>query len=140
MYLAGKTTRVMKFVVQLFLAVVAIVWATASVFANDEQDCFQGHETQVRIRSCSDIIRRSPDVAAAYHNRAFAYEMAGDLDNAIADYSRVIALEPSNASAYANRGRALATKGDYSHALEDAITARDLIEKATADPGWHQDQ
>jgi tetratricopeptide (TPR) repeat protein len=116
---------------QLLLTVIAIVAVSSSVLANDENDCFQGHEPQLRIKGCSDVIQRSPDDATAYHNRAFAYELAGDLDDAIADYSKVVALAPSNASAYANRSRAYASKGDHIHAIEDDAKARELIAKAT---------
>jgi Tfp pilus assembly protein PilF len=77
----------------------------SSVFANDEQDCFQGRQPQLRIKGCSDIIRRSPDDATAYHNRAVAYELAGEINNAIIDYSKVIALAPTNASAYQSWSR-----------------------------------
>jgi len=119
---------------QLLLTVAVIVWVASSAFANDEQDCFQGHEPQLRIKGCSDIIQRAPNDASAYHNRAFAYGLAGDIDNAIADYSRVIALAPSNASAYSNRGRAYASKGDYVHAAEDETKSHELIAKATAQP------
>jgi tetratricopeptide (TPR) repeat protein len=125
--------------IQVLLTIVAIVWGASSIFANDEQDCFQGNDAHLRIKGCSAIIERAPNDATAYHNRAFAYEVAGDIDNAIADYSKVIALAPSNASAFANRGRAYASKGDYIHAVEDAIKANELIEKATADPGSRQD-
>jgi tetratricopeptide (TPR) repeat protein len=113
------------------LSVVAIVCAASSALANDEKDCFQGYEPQLRIKGCSNIIQRSPGDATAYHNRAFAYEMVGDFDNAIADYSKVIALAPSNASAYANRGRAYASKGDQIHAVEDDAKAQGLIAKGT---------
>jgi tetratricopeptide (TPR) repeat protein len=124
----------MKLMLQLLLTVVVVVWAASSVFANDERDCFQGNDAQLRIKGCSDIIERAPNDASAYHNRAFAYGLAGDLDNAIADYSKVIALTPSDASAYVNRGRAYASKGDYAHAAEDETKARELIAKATAQP------
>ena len=119
---------------QLLLTVAAIVWATSSVFANDEQDCFQGQEPQLRIKGCSEMIERAPEDATAYHNRAFAYALAGDIDNAIEDYSKVIALAPGNASAYANRGRAYASKGDYVRAVEDETKAHELMAKATAEP------
>jgi tetratricopeptide (TPR) repeat protein len=119
---------------QLLLSVAAILWATASVLANDEQDCFQAQEPQLRIKGCSEMIGRAPDDATAYHNRAFAYALAGEIDNAIEDYSKVIALAPSNASAYANRGRAYASKGDYTRAVEDETKAHELMAKATAEP------
>src|SRR5262245_29357573 len=118
---------------QLLLSVAAIVWVASSVFANDEQDCFQGQEPQLRIKGCSEMIERAPEDAAAYHNRAFAYALAGNIDNAIDDYSKVIALAPSNASAYANRGRAYANKGDYARAVEDETKAHELMAKATAE-------
>jgi tetratricopeptide (TPR) repeat protein len=109
------------------------VQAYAPATANRHRDhiCFQGNEPRLRIKGCSDIIQRAPDDATVYLNRAFAYELAGDVDNAIADYSKVIALAPSNASAYANRGRAYASKGDYVRAAEDETKAQELIAKAT---------
>jgi tetratricopeptide (TPR) repeat protein len=122
-----------KLMLQLLLIVAAIVWATPAVFANDEQDCFQGQEPQLRIKGCSEMIERAPEDAIAYHNRAFAYALAGDIDNAIEDYSKVIALAPGNASAYASRGRAYATKGDYVRAVEDETKAHELMAKATAE-------
>jgi tetratricopeptide (TPR) repeat protein len=119
---------------QLLLTVVMFLWAESSVLAGDEKDCFQGHEPQLRIKSCSEIIQRSPNDATAYHNRAFAYELAGDLDNALADYSKVIALAPSDASAYVDRGRAYTSKGDNIHAIQDETKAHDLIAKAAMQP------
>jgi tetratricopeptide (TPR) repeat protein len=119
---------------RLLLTVVATVLAAAASVAGDEQDCFQAQEPQVRIKACSDLIERTPEDATAYHNRAFAYALAGDVDNAIADYSKVIAIAPSTASAYANRGRAYASKGDYTHAVEDETKAHELIAKANAQP------
>ena len=75
-----------------------------------------------------------PNDATAYHNRAVAYGLAGDIDNAIADYTKVIEIAPSNASAYDNRGRAYASKGDYTHAVEDQTKAQELLAKAAAQP------
>lgn len=114
------------------VAVVVVVSAASPVLANDEQDCFQSQEPQLRIKGCSQIIQRAPDDAAAYNNRGVAYGLAGDIDNAIADYTKAIAIAPNNATAYDNRGCAYASKGDYPHALEDATKASELIAKATA--------
>jgi tetratricopeptide (TPR) repeat protein len=116
------------------LILVAIVSAVRPVLANDEQDCFQSQEPQLRIRACSEIIQRSPNDATAYHNRAVAYALAGNIDNAIADCTKVIEIAPNNATAYENRGRAYASKGDYTNALADANKAKDLMAKATAQP------
>jgi len=124
---------------QLLLMVMAIAWtacaAVANVaLANDEQDCFQSPEPQLRIKGCSELIERAPEDATAYHNRAFAYGLAGETDKAIEDYSKVIALAPSTASAYANRGRAYASKGDYVHAVADETKAQELMARAKAQP------
>ena len=119
---------------RLLLVVVAIVSAATPILASDEQDCFQGQVPEQRIKGCSGIIQQAPNDAAAYHNRAVAYELAGNIDNAIADYTKVIDLAPSNASAHDNRGRAYASKGDYTLAVEDVSTAHELMAKATAQP------
>ena len=113
---------------------VAITSAAANVQANDEQDCFQSQEPRLRIKGCSEIIQRAPNDAAAYHNRAVAFGLAGDTDLAIADYSKVIEIAPKNASAYDNRGRAYASKGDYTHAVADQTKANELIARAKAQP------
>jgi len=117
---------------RLSLTVVVIVFAAAPVCANDEQDCFQGQEPEQRIKGCSVIIERAPKDATAYHNRAVAYELAGEIDNAIADYTKTIEITPDNASAYDNRGRAYASKGNYASGLADATKASQLIAKARA--------
>lgn len=119
---------------RLLLIMVATVSAASAALASDEQDCFQGREPQLRIRGCSEIILRAPNDATAYHNRAVAYGLAGDIDNAIVDYTKVIEIAPSNVSAYDNRGRAYASKGDYTHAVEDETMAHELLAKAAARP------
>jgi tetratricopeptide (TPR) repeat protein len=119
----------------LLFTVFAIGSAALPALANDEQDCFQGKEPEIRIKGCSNIILRDPNDATAYHNRAVAYGLAGDLDHAIADYTKAIDIAPNSAAAYDNRGRAYASKGDYTRALADVIKARELVAKATAQPG-----
>jgi len=119
----------------LLLTVLAIGSAATPVSANDEQDCFQGKEPEIRIKGCSDIILRDPNDATAYHNRAVAYGLAGDIDHAIADYTKAIEIAPNSAAAYDNRGRAYASKGDYTRALADVTKARELLAKAAAQPG-----
>ena len=107
----------------LLLALLLFVSSAVPVLANDEQDCFQGKVPQLRIKGCSEIIQRAPDDATAYHNRAVVYELSGDIDRAIADYTKTIEIRPDNAAAYENRGRAYASKGDYTHAIADAMKA-----------------
>jgi tetratricopeptide (TPR) repeat protein len=118
----------------LLLAAVVIASAASPVLANDEQDCFQSQEPQLRIKGCSQIIARGPNDATAYHNRAVAFGLAGDIDSAIADYTKVIEIAPNTASAYENRGRAYASKGDYTHAVADETKANELIAQTMAKP------
>jgi tetratricopeptide (TPR) repeat protein len=116
------------------LTAVALLALASAALAGEDDDCFQGLDPRQRIQSCSELIERVPGDAAAYHNRAFAHGLAGDLDSAIADYSKVIAIAPSTASAYANRGRAYASRGDHAHAVADTIKAEELIARASAAP------
>src|SRR5689334_13123141 len=88
--------------IRIPIVIVAVASFAVLARAGDEQDCFQGREPALRIKGCSQLIQRAPAESAAYHNRAVAYGLAGDLDSAIADYSKVIEIAPSNASAYEN--------------------------------------
>ena len=115
----------------LRLTAVMVVLASVPVLADDERDCFQQPDPQLRIKGCSQMIQRDPADAAAYHNRAVAYGSLGDLDHAIADYTKTVEIKPDNAGAYESRGRAYASKGDYTHAIADALKASELTPKAT---------
>jgi tetratricopeptide (TPR) repeat protein len=117
---------------RLLLVTVVAISASVPVLASDEQDCFQNPEPQPRIKGCSAIIQRSPNDATAYHNRAVAYGLAGDVDSAIADYTKTIEIAPNNVTAYENRGRAYASKGDYARALADETKANEMIAKSKA--------
>src|SRR5690348_6049483 len=94
-------------------AVVFVLLASTNVLADDKRDCFVQTDPQTRVKGCSQTIQRDPHDAAAYYNRAVAYGLTGDLDRAIADYTKAIEIKPNNATAYENRGRAYASKGDY---------------------------
>jgi Flp pilus assembly protein TadD len=109
---------------------VAMVAAAAPAMADVGKDCIQSKDPLLRVQGCSEIIRRNPNDASAYHHRAVAYGLAGDTDKAIADYSKVIEIVPNSASAYDNRGRAYASKGDYAHAVADVTKASELVAKA----------
>jgi tetratricopeptide (TPR) repeat protein len=120
--------------VRLLLILSVIASAISPAVGGDEQDCFQGQQPDLRIKGCSDFIQRNPSDSAGYHNRAVAYSLSGDLDRAIADYSKVIEIVPDNASAYDNRGRAYASKGDLALAAEDQAKAQALLAKAVGQP------
>ena len=114
----------------LMLTVVVMVSAAMPAMADVGADCAQSKDPLLRVKGCSEIIRRNPNDASAYHHRAVAYELAGDTDKAIADYSKVIEIAPNDASAYDNRGRAYANKGDYVRAVADVTKASELVAKA----------
>ena len=99
-----------------------------------DRDCFQQGNPQLRIKGCSDLIDRNPKDAVAYHNRAEAHSMVGDLDRAIADYSKAIEIKPDTATAFDGRARAYAAQGDYVKAVPDATRARELLAVAVARP------
>ena len=115
----------------LRLTAVMVVLASVPALADDERDCFQQTDPQIRIKGCSQMIQRDPADAAAYHNRAVAFGLLGDLDHAIADYTKTVEIKPDDAGAYENRGRAYASKGDYTNAIADAMKASELAPKAT---------
>jgi tetratricopeptide (TPR) repeat protein len=64
--------------------------------------------------------------AREYCNRGVARQNKGDLDGALADYSRAIELNPHDATAYNDRGVVKVAKGDLDGALADYSRALEL--------------
>ena len=64
--------------------------------------------------------------AREYCNRGIARQEKGDLDGALADYSRAIELNPHDATAYNDRGLVKVAKGDLDGALADYNRALEL--------------
>jgi tetratricopeptide (TPR) repeat protein len=116
---------------QLFiLPVIVVVCALGSASADERRNCHQAKDAQVRIKDCSELIRRDPADAKAYLSRADAYEVSGDLERAIADYTKVVELAPDSPTAYDRRGRAYARNGDYSSAMADVMKVSELTKGA----------
>jgi len=85
-----------------------------------------------------------PDYAEAYNDRAFAYYLKGDYEQAIADYTRAIELRPNYPKAYNSRGvvylaggygsaksvpdfdRAIELKPDFRYAYINRANARGI--------------
>src|SRR5437660_796308 len=79
---------------------------------------------------------QTPTTAADYFNRGIHRQDLGDLDGAIADYTKAIEIDPRDAQAYENLGLALLTKGkdqeaeqDFKKAIELDATLKPEIEK-----------
>ncbi len=100
--------------------------------ADDKSDCGSSQDESLRIKACSALVQRDPKDAGAYFKRGAAYQAKGDMDNAIADFSKAIELKPNDGRAYESRGRAYASKGDYMHAVEDVTKAGELTPKTAA--------
>ena len=106
-----------------------LVLASTAVLADNKSDCLDSKDHDLRIKGCSAIIQHDPKDVVAYHNRGDAYGLKGDVDHAIADYTKAIEINPNYAPAYDSRGRAYTSKGDYVHAVADVTKAGELTPK-----------
>ena len=66
------------------------------------------------------------ECAETYYNRGVAHSKKGELELAIADYTRAIELKPDYADAYYSRGGALLRLGEREKAEADLATARNM--------------
>jgi tetratricopeptide (TPR) repeat protein len=91
------------------------------------------HDLQREINPLADLVIHGFDkvihvtpTVAAYNGRASAYDIKGNSERAIADYTSAIELDPKSAVAYSNRSAAYINKGDLDLALADASKAIEL--------------
>lgn len=87
-------------------------------------EAVQGGDGQARAGDTADV--RDSHLAAAYLNRAAAYNKMGFFDWAIEDTTAATHLRPDFSSAYHNRGSFYLTKGEFDRAAEDYSKAIDL--------------
>lgn len=66
----------------------------------------------------NDVIKKYPETALAYKNRADAFKAIKFFEYALADYKTAIKLKPDYAKAYNNMGNLLKTNGQYKDAIE----------------------
>jgi tetratricopeptide (TPR) repeat protein len=79
---------------------------------------------QSKIDACTQIIERgkresSGNRAHAYLLRGLRYVVKGELDRAIADFSKFIEIKPKDTEGYSNRAWAYFQKGEYDRAIAD---------------------
>jgi tetratricopeptide (TPR) repeat protein len=70
-----------------------------------------------------------PKTAAEFLERGLGLHKAGNLDGAIADYTKAIELDPKDARPYLNRGAARRDRGDVDGAIVDLSKAIELDPK-----------
>jgi len=109
-----------------FVATAGLVLLSTSAWGDSKSDCLDNKNHELRIKGCSAMIQVNPKDPIAYHNRADAYSLKGEVDRAILDYNKAIELNPNYAPAYNGRGRAYTSKGDYVHAVADVTKAGEL--------------
>ena len=72
------------------------------------------------------LLTSTPSLYLHISARGNAREAKGDLDGAIAEYTRAIELDPRYADAYLNRANTQADKGDMGHAIADYNRALEI--------------
>lgn len=106
-------------------AVIAAVLLLLALFA--DKTIRQTHIWKDTITLWSYQIEHLPDrVPIAYTNRGIAYDRAGKVQLALADYSRSIKIDPEYVKAYNNRGVAYASLKRYEEAINDYNKAIEL--------------
>lgn len=95
-------------------------WAAGS--EEDWKRCI-GNTPEVSIEGCSAVITAGDDkpetLAAAYANRAAAYQAQGRFDLAIKDYDQAVTLKPKDADIHDSRGLCYRALGQYDRAIKD---------------------
>jgi tetratricopeptide (TPR) repeat protein len=114
--------------VALFLLPAFFISSTAR--ADSQRDCAVHADNAARIAACSELIKKNPRDAAALLSRASAFQSKGEMDRALADFSKAVELKPNYAAAYERRGAAYAAKGDYVRAVADVTRAEELSQAA----------
>jgi tetratricopeptide (TPR) repeat protein len=91
------------------------------------------------IEFFSDYIRRYPEDAEAYSQRATMLWYSGESREAIRDYSRALKSLPNDIFALSGRGQALLEIDKYSEALHDFdLALRYLGQNPNLDSKWHK--
>jgi tetratricopeptide (TPR) repeat protein len=92
----------------------------------DHDDC-NADDPDRNIAGCTivvqDLTEKAKTRANAYVGRGLAWQIKGNRDRAISDFTDAIRLNPKDALAYNNRGLAWNEKGDHDRAIADLTAA-----------------
>lgn len=89
--------------------------------------CQERKDFQCAIANYSESIRGSPDYAAAYSGRGWAYFNQGNYQKAIEDCDKAVRLQGDLAEALTCRGLSYSARQDFEQALADCNKAITLI-------------
>jgi tetratricopeptide (TPR) repeat protein len=96
---------------------------TRAEFDRTRSTCFQGDDWTSVIGACTAFLDRFPLAPAAFMRRAYAHDHRGNLDGAVADYTRAVEVYPGATAAYLSRGDFYERLGRPNLALADFSTA-----------------
>jgi tetratricopeptide (TPR) repeat protein len=113
-------------------AILMLLLGAVAAYAGPLEDCEQTQDADRRIHGCTDRILQFPRDAIAFFNRGNAYLSSGDLDRAIADYTRVIEIDPAYSPAYYYRGIANERREQLDRAIADFSKAGEINPRHSA--------
>ncbi len=116
--LYARASQICGYIVELKPS--SVNYATLAVFKSDVGDnrgAIDAYTQALSIYSMNHVI---------WYNRGLAYRRIGEIDSAIADYSKSIELKPDYADGFLNRGFAYLFIEEYQKAIEDLSIAISL--------------
>ena len=107
-------------------------WILGSLFVTWEQT----EEYSESIAFFSDFIARNPNNPHGFELRAASYWYAGELQEAIAGYTRSLELKPNYPLALSGRGQVFMECREYGKALQDLDAALKSMDGLESDFSW----
>jgi lipoprotein NlpI len=109
---------------------IAMLIATAGAArADDAEDCKEGAAT-VAIKGCTSWLAREEDAstrALAFHQRGIVFELVGEYERSLLDFTQAIELSPYSAEWYVDRALLNVLKEDLGAAFADADQAAKML-------------